>query len=412
MVDHLAHELFIVSPTGALLSMCGTAVFGSTVPVGIAYNSTSGFYAIVDPLAGEVFIVDGACVIQSQFDTSVVGAIGLQGITYRPDTDSYGAIRASVSGLGTLVNQFSFASTLNFPLGLAFNPDDRVSAVLDGLFRQVLPIDHRGTLVSTFDTVAFGSGFPSNLAFNTSTGNLLITDTLNRFVYKVTIAGASTGFCAAGTLANDIKGVAYLPATNQFAYADRIDDEIFITSTDCIRSAEFDTANINSDTHSGLRVDLIFGDLTLTDSQDDTIRYTGTDGNLGDRCAGAALGFGEVNGGGPINGLFNILDMAHLSAAGNFAAVDGDHHEVVVFDTTCSPVLHFDTAALPATDPVGIAVDNGAKKIFIVDPIADEVYELDIPRVFEPTTLSGSFLSPGGITVNLKETEKGSSQGR
>ena len=73
----------------------------------------------------------------------------------------------------------------------------------------------------------------------------------------------------------------------------------------------------------------------------------------------------------------------------------------------CLPVLRFDTGGLPATAPEGIAIDHTSETIFLVDSSTDEVYELDVPRFFEATTISGSFISGSGLVVNLKETGDG-----
>ena len=424
IADPIADELYFVSTTGVLSSQCDTSGPGITNPQGIAFNSTTGFYAIADNDGDEVFIVNSACTIQSQFDTAVHGATTPVGITYRPDTDQYEVIDlvavevfifdASSGGLGTLVAQFdTAASDIASPDGLAYNPDDRVTAIAENGWDQVFPVDHRGTLVSTFDIATLGIFDPTDLALNTSTGNLLITDDVSDFINKVTTAGVSAGFCNAALIgANVAQGIAYLAATDQFAIADIINDEIYLISPACALASTFDTSNIDSDNPTGLGVDLLFGDLTLTDSTDDAIRYLDPLGTLKGQCSTSVFAFAAGNGGGPIVGIFEPQDMAHISAASNYAVIDSSNLEVAVFNTLCLPVLHFDVGGLPAPVPTGIAVDNAAKRIFVVDQSADEVYELDLPRVFEATTLSGSFLSAGVATVNIKETGDGFFSGR
>jgi DNA-binding beta-propeller fold protein YncE len=424
IADSTDAELFFVSTTGVLLSQCDTSGPGINQPIGIAFNSATGFYAITDIATDEVFIVNSACTIQAQFDTLVHGAADPRGITYRPDTDQYEVIDAtgnefyifdaSAGGLGNLVAQFDIsASSIDNSIGLAFNPDDRVTAISDHGWDQVFPVDHRGTLVSTFDIATLGIFDPTDLALNTSTGNLLITDDVSDFINKVTTAGVSAGFCNAALIgANVAQGIAYLAATDQFAIADIINDEIYLISPACALASTFDTSNIDSDNPTGLGVDLLFGDLTLTDSGDDAIRYLDPLGTLKGQCSTSVFAFAAGNGGGPIVGIFEPQDMAHISAASNYAVIDSSNLEVAVFNTLCLPVLHFDVGGLPAPVPTGIAVDNAAKRIFVVDQSADEVYELDLPRVFEATTLSGSFLSAGVATVNIKETGDGFFSGR
>lgn len=418
IVDSSADEIFFVRTAGLLSSQCDTAGVGILAPTGIAFNSANGFYAITDSSQDEVFIVDGACIIQGQFDTSIHGVTNPLGITYRTDTDRYEVVGssadeflifdASAGGLGTLISQFdTAASSITTPAGLAFNPDDRVSAIVDSGWDQIFPVDHRGTLVSTFDTAALGIFNPSDLSLNTTTGNLLITDDSTDFVTTVTTAGAFVTSCSAAFIgATNVQGIAYLPSTDQFALIDNDANEVFITSATCVLSSQFDTSNLESETPSGLGVDQLFGDLTLTDNSDEAIRFADTAGTLKSLCPGAGLGFDGGLGGGPIDGLFNILDIDHISSAGNFVVVDSNDDEIVVFNTMCLPLLHFDTGGLPATLPEGIAVDNAAKRVFMVDNTTDEVYEFDVPRFFEATTLSGSFVS-GGIVLNLKETGDG-----
>ena len=414
IADSTDAELFFVSTTGVLLSQCDTSGPGINQPIGIAFNSATGFYAITDIATDEFFIVNSACTIQAQFDTLVHGAADPRGITYRPDTDQYEVIDAtgnefyifdaSAGGLGNLVAQFDIsASSIDNSIGLAFNPDDRVTAISDHGWDQVFPVDHRGTLVSTFDTATLGIFSPSDLALNTSTGNLLITDNASDLVNKVSTAGVSAGSCDAAFIgAVNAQGIAYLAATDQFAIAhnDLLDNDIYIISPACALLSQFDISKFDSTTPTGLGVDLLFGDLTLTDSGDDAIRYLDPLGTLKGQCSTSVLGFDGGNNGGPIDGFFSVSDMAHISAAGNFAVVDSSNLEVAVFDTLCLPVLHFAIGGLPALVPTGIAVDNVAKRIFIVAADADAVYELDLPLVFEATTLSGSFLAAGVATVN------------
>lgn len=425
--DTSADELFFVTTAGVQLFQCDTSGF-ATSPIGVAFNSSNGFYAIVDNNLDEVFVVDSSCAIQHQFDTAGDGLSAPTGITYRPDTDQYEVVGSFTDDififdatvgvtLGDLDNRFDIgANSINAPGGIAYNPDDRVSAVSDTTWDQIFPIDHRGTLVNTFDIGFIGNLDASDLTLNTATGHLLVLDDMANFVYTFTPAGAFVTICSVGTIgATNAWGLAYLAATNQLAIADQSDDEVYITSTSCVLSSTFDTATkIHSETPTGLGMDLIFGGFTLTDSSDDQIRYTDTAGNLKGSCPGAILGFDGGNGTGPTDGMFAIQDIDHISSAGNFAVVDSGDDEVVVFNTLCLPVLHFDTGGLKptlggglATTPEGIAIDNVAKRIYIADSNTDEVYELDLPRVFEATTISGSFFAPGLATLNIKDNGDG-----
>lgn len=324
IVDSTADEIYFVSTAGVLSSQCDTAGVGILNPRGIAFNSATGFFAVIDSSLDEVFILNGACAIQAQFDLSSVGATNAQGITYRADTNQYEVVDstadefyifdASVGGLGALVSQFDIGgSKINLPGGgLAHNPDDRVSAITYTTWDQVFLVDFRGTLVSTFDTEILSIQNPSDLAYNTATDRLLITDdVLNTVLFVNPTTGTTTGFCSLVILgALNAHGIAYLAGTNELAITDQTTDEVYITPTSCIGGTSFDTGNMQSETPSGIGVDLIFGALMLTDTQDDAIRTTDTAGNLVAQCPGAGLGFDGGNGGGPIDGMFNILDIA------------------------------------------------------------------------------------------------------
>ena len=165
---------------------CDTAGIGSSSPVGVAFNSSNGFYAIADSSADEVFVVDSTCAIQHQFDTAGDGMTTPVGITYRPDTDQYEVVGSSLDDffiydatvgptLGDLDNSFDIgANSITSPNGLAYNPDDRVSAVSDTSWDQVFPIGYRGTLVNTFDIAFIGNTSASDLALNSGTGHLCV----------------------------------------------------------------------------------------------------------------------------------------------------------------------------------------------------------------------------------------------
>lgn len=412
IVDDTAGAVFSVSPAGVFQSQCDIGGLGITNPSGVAFNSATGELAITDNGADKVFIVTTACALVNSFDTAAGGSLSPSGITYRPDTDQYEVAElggaeiyiydASAGGFGSLVNQFDIgASSINSPSGLAYNPDDRVSSILDSGWDQVFPVDYRGTLVSTFDTGAVGARFPTDMSLNTATGDLLITDNSN-LVVTTTDAGALIGTCTViGAFSTN--GIAYLPGTDQLAIVDSVNDEISITDTNCGLVSSCDTINIGTNIVAGIGVNEIFGDLMLVDNDDDAIRSTDIAGTLKTQCATTVLDFAA----GPVSGISQPQDIAHISSAGNFAVVGSFQDEVIVFNSLCLPVMHFDTSGLPAIRPMGIAINNTTKRIFILDNSALEVYVLDLPRIFEATTLSGTFVSPDVATLNLEEARDG-----
>ena len=86
---------------------CDTAGIGSSSPVGVAFNSSNGFYAIADSSADEIFVVDSTCAIQHQFDTAGDGMTTPVGITYRPDTDQYEVVGSSLDDFSSMTRRWA-----------------------------------------------------------------------------------------------------------------------------------------------------------------------------------------------------------------------------------------------------------------------------------------------------------------
>lgn len=84
-------------------------------------------------------------------------------------------------------------------------------------------------------------------------------------------------------------------------------------------------------------------------------------------------------------------DIVYILPAGNYAVSDSYHDEIFIVNSIGFKEMSFDTYNFGATTPNGVAFDPVSGYIFVVDDGSDMVYILDIPKVLEATTVTGTF---------------------
>ncbi|BAY25937.1 beta-L-arabinobiosidase [Calothrix sp. NIES-2100] len=98
---------------------------------------------------------------------------------------------------GNLQNTFTTISFSDEPTGVAYNPDNRFLYISDDNKRKIFQLNPGGDgqyntkddVVTSFNTLSFGSDDPEDVTYSTKTGNLFIVDGAGAQVYEVTTKG-------------------------------------------------------------------------------------------------------------------------------------------------------------------------------------------------------------------------------
>ena len=194
-------QVYKVTPGGILSIVAGTGTWGPATP-GPATSADLGQpAALAVDSSGNVFISD--------FDFNMI---------YKVTPDGTLSIFAGTGEYGTLTAGPATASAMYGPWGLAIDSSDNLYAAVENNF-SVVKITSGGTLSVVAGTGASGPtspgpatsadlGAPAGLTLDTS-GNLYITDAVNRQVYKVTTDGTLSIIAGTGNFRYD----PYTPGT-------------------------------------------------------------------------------------------------------------------------------------------------------------------------------------------------------
>ena len=208
VADSLNHTIRRISAEGVVTTLAGTALqSGATdaagalarfnIPVGIAFDRSSGTLLVSDALNSTVRRVTAAGVV-----TTVAGAAGQQG---------------SANGTGA-------AARFNFPFGIAVDGSGNifVADMFNNLVRRITPAGVVSALAGTFDNDAVvdgtGSaaamGYPEGIAVDAN-GVIFVTDAQNHVVRRITAAGVVTTIAGSVGQSGAANGVGAVARFNQ-----------------------------------------------------------------------------------------------------------------------------------------------------------------------------------------------------
>ncbi len=258
VVDSSLDEVLSLNIEGFLLKQWSTAFFGSISPVGICFIPQSGNYAILDSIGLEVYITNFDGILLSQFDISSFSTTP-SGITYLPAennfaiTDSYVDEIFICNSSGTLLQQFdvaTFGINSTVPTGIAYQSETDRFVILDSSLRAALSIDpfRSGNMLSQFSTRPFGSTSPVGIALQGSSevSNLAIVDASLKEVFIVNRKGCLQARLDTSYFSGYPSDIAYDSSNNRIAITDSSDGEVSIlvlpslTSLQTVLQGDFD----------------------------------------------------------------------------------------------------------------------------------------------------------------------------
>jgi hypothetical protein len=193
-------NLFDVTLDGGLVRTGLTTAY-SDEPTGLAY----------DPVTDRVFVSD---------DTGIRSIYILE-----PGDDG---LHGTEDDFVTSISTNSFGA--NDPEGLAFDTQERVLFMTDGLGRKVYRIDPGSSgifngipaagddIVTSFDVFALGIDDPEGIAFNPESGTLFIGDQKRPLIIETTTVGDLLRTIDISLVGSDVGGLTYAPnSINQYA---------------------------------------------------------------------------------------------------------------------------------------------------------------------------------------------------
>ena len=335
IVDNIADEVFRVSSTGALQAQFDTSTLcgaGATNPQDIAVN-LFGFqganYAISDSSVDSVFITGLAGDCRGTFNTSNFGAINGDGIAFNPDEDAYAIVDNSpnklflVDARGSLASQFDTAALgATSPRGITALSASNQLAIVDDIADSLITTSKTGAIISLCLTSTFGATSPQGIA-SLPGGEFAVPDAFDDVVYMVggpPLCTLNDQFSTADFGSDAPTDVGFNFSTGDLLITDSIDDAVYITDKFGELSAQFSTAAVGSAVPKDVIHIPASGNFALLDSGRDEVRVVNSLGLLEMRVLTKAVGSLTPEG------------FAHDAATGEFFLVDSSTDEVYVLD--------------------------------------------------------------------------------
>jgi len=419
IVDNVADSIYFVASDGTFNTSCNISVV-ATSPTGIAHNPADSSLAVTnDGSDDEVYIFDSTCALLNQFDTTFFGSTAPSDIAWNNTTGLFAVLDSTldevliVDGTGFLIDRADTANLPAFsPSGITYDPASLRYALSDTSADQVFFIDIRGELINQFDidTPPFSLTAPSGLTLLPALQQIAVVDTTSDEIVVLDKNENLIRRCSMLGLGSDNPvDIAYLSATDEFAVVDATDDEVYIVdAVMCALNAQFDTSTFGSDAPTGIGFNEATGNLLITDTTDRLIYEVDLKGNFVNQ---RSLGRGSPAGPGT-----GTTDISYIYLAGNSAVSDSTADEIFILNSLGGLEMQFDTNnpdvfGVGSKAPTGVEIDEATGEIIIVDNGADKVlYILSIPKILEARTVTGSCFGDIGVPYVLNLVEENGSR--
>jgi DNA-binding beta-propeller fold protein YncE len=255
-------EVSIVTPAGVVQHQF-SAVFVSTSPIGIVFNPNTENFAIVDNNSDEVFSLNGEGSLAGGFQTSIFGSFAPKSISFIPTSGNFAVVDDGedevyiVNSSGTLQDQCDISAFSGAARGITYISSGTYAgkfAIVDATLLELFIIDMEDpvcSVVDQFDIGTFGisSVNPTGVVYLPDERSFVITDA-NRdaaFILDPSRPGRLRSQASTSAFTSTSpQGIALLSDTGNAAFVDNSLDEVFITNSDGIILARFDTAPFSS----------------------------------------------------------------------------------------------------------------------------------------------------------------------
>jgi DNA-binding beta-propeller fold protein YncE len=413
VVDNVDDMAYIIDKDCNMMSSFATP---GTNPTGITYDSSSGMYGIIDSSADEVFFTDESGTLVGQCDLTGIGALNTTGIAYNSasgnfaltndgsDDEIYIIDDSVMDGSAcNLIGQFdTLAFGSSFPSDIAYLPDSDQYAVIDNFDDEVYIISAATGIKDTqFDTnTGIGSANPTGIAYVPAMERFYIVDSTADTLYEVDARGTSNFLCdTGGFVAPDPTDITFNSNTNQMVFVDNTTDAFFIVNFACGLDRQVGTLPFGSDNPTGIAYIPGTNQLAITDATDDEIYFVGYDSELLEfQCDTESLGIASPSG-IDYNRQLDIL-----------LVTDDADDSLFLLDRSCKPIHQHSAGSLElssgSTVTTGAAVNIGTGTFLVTDSSRDDVfianYEGMQERRFDTAGLG--LLNISGITALSSDT--------
>ena len=258
-----------------------------------------------------------------------------------------------------------------FPEDITYISTTKDFAIVDSSEDKVFIVNRSGVKLSEFSTVGFGSSYSSGIAFIPSTENFAIVDDSADEVFIVNSSGVLQGHFDTTAFGSSFpQGITYIPATGNFAIIDHVADEVFIVNSSGALQGQFDTEVFGSLSPKGITYIPATGNFAIVDDSADEVYIVNSSGTLLDH--------------------FDIYSVASYaqgiafdSHTGNLYIVDQSADEVFAFNTEGHVLTQFSTISFGSTSPVGITHISGTNNFAIVDDADDDIFIVNSAGVLQ-----------------------------
>lgn len=251
-------------------------------------------------------------------------------------------------------------------------------------------------MVEHFNVGAIGSTYPSGIAYCPATGNFAITDSTEHKVYIVDSHGVSKGkFDTTAFDCSVPNGITYIDSgdfAGNLAVVDNRRDEVFIVNKSGILQHSFDTGAFGANSPMGIAYissGSFEGNFAIVDDAiDDEVYIVDSDGAVQAQFDTTAFGSSSPMG------------ISFMASTENFAIVDNYADEVFITNTAGSLQNQFDVGFV-SSNSCGIVFNPDTGEFITIDNSAKEAFVLNTEGEFFAsfsTALFGS-TSPMGITA-------------
>jgi DNA-binding beta-propeller fold protein YncE len=407
IVDRYLPRVAHLEADGTLVAVFPASRYGGGRPSGIAFEGPTGAHLFIsDPDSRRVVRIDRNGNAAGSFSTDPFGMTDPADLAWDVSTSALWVADplaqqvfqlrprdSDADGLPDVADLVGSFSTLPLgsgnPMGMARDPVSGHLFLSDPALDRVFEVTAGGALVDSFDSGYQGGTSVTGLAWDAGTRNLLLSDA-GRKVLTMTADGAllgTLGTAAFGSLSP--KGLTWDPATGTLTVVTGERKMIRFQPDEPDGSGSFGgillwrqewTTTFTSIAPTGIALDPATGDRFVSDSlQHRVFRVDGFGGVISSFDTGA-------------EGSFSPTGLSIGPGGGSLFLSDSQAREIIEVSLTGVQISSFSTSPFKkkphseplCNDPEGVAYDAARDHLFVVDPLAQRVFEV---------TRDGSFIA-------------------